>query len=923
MAIPSKITGLPVISIGDEAFRDCTGLTSVTIPNSVTTIGDSAFRDCYDLTGVAIGNGVTTIGDSAFRYCYGLTGVAIGKSVTTIGDSAFSRCSSMSAITVDAVNSFYSSVDGVLFNKSQTTLIQCPGAKAGSYTIPSSVTSIGEYAFSDCSSLSAILVDAVNSFYCSVEGVLFNKSQTTLIKCPVFKTGGYVIPGSVTSFGDRAFFRCNKLTSVTIPSSVTSIGDEGFYSCTGLTSVMIGSSVTSIGDDAFSYCSSLTSLTIGSSVTSIGDSAFADCSSLTSVTIPSSVTSIGEAAFYGCTSLTGVIIPSSVTSIGDWTFSGCTSLTSVTIPSSVTSIGDYAFEECGRLTSVAIPDSVTTIGDEAFAGCIRLTSVTIPSSVTSIGNRTFQNCGSLISVTIPNSVTTIGDEAFAGCIGLTSVTIPNSVTSIGNSAFSYCTSLTSVTIPSSIASIGNGAFSYCTSLTSVTIPSSIASIGEAPFSRCSSLSTITVDDLNSFYSSVDGVLFNKDQTTLIQCPGGKAGSYTIPNSVTNIGSSAFAHCSSLTSVTIPNGVTTLGSWAFSGCSSLTSATIPSSVTSIGEEAFSNCVSLTSVTIPNGVNTIVGWAFSSCSSLTDVTIGSSVTSIGNGAFSGCTFLTGVYFIGNAPGVGSSVFYGDTNATVYYLAGTTGWGTTFGGRPVVLWHPQGLPQVTPSAGANGNISPDAPQTVNSGGSVRFTANPNAGYVVDQWIVDGSLMQNGGTSYTLSNIETNRSVQVTFRYVGSPVPTPVLTGLEPNLVKPGGSAFFLYVNGANFGTNAIIRWNGADQVTKYVNTNRLRATIEETLIAAPETVSITVFNPGPGGGDLSAMSLALTIADPATTPTITVGHSANVITIGWQAIGFKLQSTPVLPATNWQDVAGSETTNLLRVTNATGKQFYRLKK
>ena len=831
MAIPSKITGLPVISIGDEAFRDCTGLTSVTIPNSVTTIGDSAFRDCYDLTGVAIGNGVTTIGDSAFRYCYGLTGVAIGKSVTTIGDSAFSRCSSMSAITVDAVNSFYSSVDGVLFNKSQTTLIQCPGAKAGSYTIPSSVTSIGEYAFSDCSSLSAILVDAVNSFYCSVEGVLFNKSQTTLIKCPVFKTGGYVIPGSVTSFGDRAFFRCNKLTSVTIPSSVTSIGDEGFYSCTGLTSVMIGSSVTSIGDDAFSYCSSLTSLTIGSSVTSIGDSAFADCSSLTSVTIPSSVTSIGEAAFYGCTSLTGVIIPSSVTSIGDWTFSGCTSLTSVTIPSSVTSIGDYAFEECGRLTSVAIPDSVTTIGDEAFAGCIRLTSVTIPSS--------------------------------------------------------------------------------------------IASIGEAPFSRCSSLSTITVDDLNSFYSSVDGVLFNKDQTTLIQCPGGKAGSYTIPNSVTNIGSSAFAHCSSLTSVTIPNGVTTLGSWAFSGCSSLTSATIPSSVTSIGEEAFSNCVSLTSVTIPNGVNTIVGWAFSSCSSLTDVTIGSSVTSIGNGAFSGCTFLTGVYFIGNAPGVGSSVFYGDTNATVYYLAGTTGWGTTFGGRPVVLWHPQGLPQVTPSAGANGNISPDAPQTVNSGGSVRFTANPNAGYVVDQWIVDGSLMQNGGTSYTLSNIETNRSVQVTFRYVGSPVPTPVLTGLEPNLVKPGGSAFFLYVNGANFGTNAIIRWNGADQVTKYVNTNRLRATIEETLIAAPETVSITVFNPGPGGGDLSAMSLALTIADPATTPTITVGHSANVITIGWQAIGFKLQSTPVLPATNWQDVAGSETTNLLRVTNATGKQFYRLKK
>ena len=201
-----------------------------------------------------------------------------------------------------------------------------------------------------------------------------------------------VITYSVTSIGDWAFFTCFSLTSVTIPNSVTSIGEGAFYYCDSLTSVTIPNSVTSIGDRAFDCCSSLTSITIPNSVTSIGYYMFGCCSSLTSVTIPNSVTSIGDYAFSSCSSLTSVNIGNSVTSIGEEAFRYCSSLTSVNIGNSVTSIGEQAFEDCGSLTSVTIPNSVTSIGIGAFRYCSSLTSVTIPNSVDTIGNYAFCHC---------------------------------------------------------------------------------------------------------------------------------------------------------------------------------------------------------------------------------------------------------------------------------------------------------------------------------------------------------------------------------------------------------------------------------------------------------------------------------------------------------------------------------------------------
>ena len=630
-----------VTSIGDYAFYGCTGLTGITIPNSVTNIEDGAFSYCGGLTNVAIPNSVTSIGDYAFAGCTGLTGITIPNSVTTIGYGTFDDCSGLTAITVDPLNSAYSSAGGVLFNKGQTRLIQCPGGKGGSYTIPNSVTSIGDYAFDGCTGLT-----------------------------------GITIPNSVTNIGDGAFSYCGSLTNVAIPNSVTSIGDYAFDGCTGLTGITIPNSVTDIGNYAFYGCLSLTNVAIPNSVTSIGDYAFAECTGLTSVAIGDSVASIGDSAFESCSSLTRISIPESVTNIGVWAFSYCGSLTNVAVPNSVTSIGDYAFAECTGLTSVTIGDSVASIGDSAFESCSSLTRISIPNSVTNIGDGAFSYCGSLTNVAIPNSVTKIGDYAFDWCTGLTSVTIGDSVTDIGDSAFSYCGSLTAITIPNSVTSIGHWAFLDCGSLTNVAMSNSVASIGVEAFFGCTSLTAITVDPLNSAYSSVAGVLFNKSQTTLIQFPEGKAGSYAIPNSVTSIGDSAFYGCR------------------------LTAVTIPSSATNIGDLAF-----------------------------------------------GRSWLRGLYFFGNAPDIGYDVLYDEGGGTVYYLAGTTGWGTTFGDLftgwfPTMVWDGQTFPRIVENPQSATNLT-----GATASFSVTVTGIPPLSF---QWQCNGTNVAQGSR---ISGAQANR--------------------------------------------------------------------------------------------------------------------------------------------------------------------------
>ena len=278
-----------------------------------------------------------------------------------------------------------------------------------------------------------------------------------------------VIEDGVTSIGDYAFWNCTGLTSISIPNNVTSIGSSAFESCSQLASIEIPSSVTSIGDYAFSGCSGLTSVNIPEDVTSIGERVFMNCSQLASIEIPKSVTSIGKYAFSGCSGLTSITILGGVTSIGDFAFSSCSQLASIEIPKSVTSIGKYAFSGCSGLTSITILGGVTSIGDFAFSSCSQLASIEIPSSVTSIGNSAFESCSQLASIEIPSSVTSIGNSAFWNCTGLTSITIPNRVTSIGNFAFRYCRSLASITIPDSVTSIGVVAFDSCTNLKTISL----------------------------------------------------------------------------------------------------------------------------------------------------------------------------------------------------------------------------------------------------------------------------------------------------------------------------------------------------------------------------------------------------------------------------------------------------------------------
>ena len=644
-----------VLAIKDKTYAATYGDLTYEVQNDGTikiTDCDGNASGALTIPSTIGGKKVTSIGYHAFYDGSSLTSITIPEGVTSIDSYAFDDCSSLTSINVSENNKNYCSVDGVLFNKDKTELIQYPIKKEGtSYKIPNSVTSIGDSAFRRCknltsitipegitsigydafymcSSLTSINVSENNKNYCSVDGVLFNKDKTELIQYPIKKEGtSYKIPNSVTSIGDSVFRCCENLTSITIPNSVTSIGQEAFWGCSSLISITIPNSVTSIGDSAFFCCENLTSITIPEGVTSIGRYAFDECSSLTSITIPNSVTSIGDGAFRRCKNLTSITIPNSVTSIGDSAFWGCSSLTNITIPEGITSIGDDAFYMCSSLTSINVSennknycsvDGVLFNKDktELIQYPIKKegTSYKIPNSVTSIGDRIFRWCENLTSITIPNSVTSIGQEAFLGCSSLTSITIPNSVTSIEKWVFAECSSLTSITIPEGVTSIGSYAFYDCSSLTSITIPEGVTSIGNWALSGCSSLTSINVSDNNKNYSSIDGVLFNKDKTEIIMYPYRKEStSYDIPNSVTSIGRYAFEYCNILTNITIPNSVTSIESDAIYDCSNLTRLAIPSSVTSIGNQAFIFCKSLEKVLCLGNASKLGSDAFKGCSS----------------------------------------------------------------------------------------------------------------------------------------------------------------------------------------------------------------------------------------------------------------------------------------------------------------------
>ena len=358
LEVPRELSGAYSVKEGtriicDNAFTWCRSLSDIVIPDSVTSIGFGAFFNCSSLSNIVIPDSVTSIGGAAFFTCGSLSSIVIPDSVTSIGNSVFRGCSSLSEIVIpDSVTSIGIGAFG--------------GCASLQYlSIPKSVICLNGNPFYNMNGK----LECLSPNFIYEDDVLFNKDKSIIISFRNQSVESYVIPSSVTSIGNRAFSCCSSLSEVVIPSSVNSIGNSAFSCCSSLSKVVIPTSVTSIGHNVFQGCSSLSEIVIPDSVTSIGNSAFSGCSSLSKIVIPTSVTSIGDWTFSGCSSLSEVVIPSSVTSIGGFAFKDCGSLSTIVIPSSVTSIGDSAFYGCDSLSEIVIPSSVTSIGDWIFNGC--------------------------------------------------------------------------------------------------------------------------------------------------------------------------------------------------------------------------------------------------------------------------------------------------------------------------------------------------------------------------------------------------------------------------------------------------------------------------------------------------------------------------------------------------------------------------
>jgi hypothetical protein len=444
----------------------------------------------------------------------------------------------------------------------------------------------------------------------------------------------------VTTIGERAFAEYYSLTNVTIPDSVTNIGNLAFLSCTHLTSVTIGNRVTSIGNAEFEYCTNLTNITFPNGVTSIGQGAFSGCTRLTSVTIPNNVTSIWYFAFGFCSNLTSVTIGSSVTNIANGAFEYCTSLTGVYFQGNSPSLGSYVFDGDNKATVYYLP--WTPGWGATFGGRPTAVWQSPPPGAWTLSASTITPTGASLNGTVnPNGRPTTASFQWGTTTDygqLTAATGMGSGTSASPLSAPLAGLAPGITYHYRVAATNSNGAVYGSDQSFTTLPGPV----QPQFTFTINNGTVTI-------------------TGYI----GPGGAVAIPSTmnglpVTSIGDYAFQYCTSLTNATISNGVTSIGEYAFYECDSLTSLTIPDSVTRIGSDAFQYCTRLTNVTIGNGI-----------------------TSIGDDAFIECTSLTALHFGGNAPGLdGSFVFYGDTNATVYYLPGTTGWGTTFGGLPTAL-------------------------------------------------------------------------------------------------------------------------------------------------------------------------------------------------------------------------------------------------
>ncbi|MFQ9514440.1 MAG: leucine-rich repeat protein [Eubacterium sp.] len=605
LIIPDEIDGYPVTSITASAFRGCSNLTNINIPDGVTVINSYAFFGCSSLNKITLPKGLTGIGDYAFFGCTSLEAVVFPQRLESIGGYAYLGCSGITEIEVPE------SVTGIgmgAFEGTSVTRIKLPfiGSKRG---ISGTSDSVFGYIFGY---ETGSKTGTTRQYY--------ESGSSKYYYIPDTLTSVEITDESVVPYG--AFYGCSKLTGITLNDEITSIGEQSFYQCSGITSMAIPDMVTEIGESAFSNCSNLTSINIPDGVTVINSSTFRGCSNLTNINIPDGVTVINSYAFFGCSSLNKITLPKGLTGIGDYAFFGCTSLEAVVFPQRLESIGGYAYLGCSGITEIEVPESVTGIGMGAFEGT-SVTRIKLPfiGSKRGISGTSDSVFGYIFGYETGSKTGTTRQYYESGSSKyyyipdtLTSVEITDeSVVPYG--AFYGCSKLTGITLNDEITSIGEQSFYQCSGITSMAIPDMVTEIGESAFSNCSNLTSIN-----------------------------------IPDGVTVINSSTFRGCSNLTNINIPDGVTVINSYAFFGCSSLNKITLPKGLTGIGDYAFFGCTSLEAVVFPQRLESIGGYAYLGCSGITEIEVPESVTGIGMGAFEG-TSVTRIKlpFIGSKRGI----------------------------------------------------------------------------------------------------------------------------------------------------------------------------------------------------------------------------------------------------------------------------------
>ncbi len=692
--IPSTVT-----TIGDNAFRNCTSLTDISIPESVTSIGDNAFRDCTSLTDISIPESVTSIGDNAFRDCTGLTDISIPESVTSIGDNAFYNLRSLTGIlTLSSIKTIgaeafrsCSGLTSVILGNSVTSIVsnafyECSGLKKSAY--PSTISN----PFSDGLAVSYPAEGATVE-----DGVVWGPGKSAIHFASIGLADKFTVPASVTSIGENAFKLCDGLTQVEtvneMPATIAENSFDGLYytvealvpdngildylqtnwalfkNLKGATSGVV---TETFSDDVFTYrvidadnaClvkgyySNMSSVSIPrrvvlddkfKNVTAIGKDAFSGCSRMTTLVLPRDLKEICEGAFQGCTGLTELKLSETVTTIGADAFNGCSGITALTLDAALTTIGDRAFSGCKNIASVAFNDNLETIGDAAFKGCTSIKSLAFNSKLSYLGSNSFQGCTGLTALTFNDNLSTIGDYAFEKCTHLTGVKFNNGLYTIGNNAFNNCTELADIDLPNTVAEIGEYAFANCGKLTSVSIPASVEAIGSSAFYRCSLLGEFKIEDSES----------------AIEIGSGMLSSSPVENLYIGRDFTRGPGASGVKTLTIGNLVTEVPDWAFRSASSLATLTLGSSVKTIGTYAFYGCA-LTEVVMSPATETIGSSAFAG-NDLKAIAIGANVTEIGEKVFDGANALTGVSITATTPPMANNNTFSYYDCPLYVTPG----------------------------------------------------------------------------------------------------------------------------------------------------------------------------------------------------------------------------------------------------------------